>query len=122
MMMLREARELLRSDRRAARGLVNLPSRRRWPRRRGFAPAEPDEATDPNALRVGVGSLHARAIRAFRRHTIAPARAPSGPVRSWRLIDPGREHYFSPIRVLVSNAAVGLPVIDLRNRVDTRGG
>ena len=46
MMMLREARELLRSDRRAARGLVNLTSRRRWPRRRGFAPAEPDEATD----------------------------------------------------------------------------
>ena len=46
----------------------------------------------------------------------------SGLVRSRRLIDPGREHYFSPIWVLVSNAAIGLPVIDLRNRVDTRGG
>ncbi len=36
---------------------------------------------------------------------------------SRRAIDPGREHNFPPVRVLVGNAAVGLPVIDLRDRL-----
>jgi hypothetical protein len=41
---------------------------------------------------------------------------------SRRAINPGREHYFSPVRVLVGDAAVGLPVVDLHNRVDTGVG
>src|SRR6185437_13565213 len=36
-------------------------------------------------------------------------------------VDPGREHDFTPVWVLVGDAAVGLPVIDLRHRVDARG-
>ena len=42
--------------------------------------------------------------------------------RSWREIDPGCEHYFPPVRVLVGDTAVGLPVVDLGNRAGTRGG
>src|SRR5215510_7516410 len=37
-------------------------------------------------------------------------------------VDPGREHYFPPVRVLVGDAAVGLPVIDLGDGVDADGG
>ena len=43
-------------------------------------------------------------------------------IRTWRAIDPGCEHHFPPVRVLVGDAAVGLPVVDLRNRVNARGG
>src|ERR1051325_5834636 len=39
----------------------------------------------------------------------------------WRDIDPGCEHYFPPVRVLVGDTAVGLPVVDLGNRADPRG-
>src|SRR5262249_34985540 len=41
---------------------------------------------------------------------------------SWRDVGPGREHYFPPVRVLVGDASVGLPVIDLGNRAGARGG
>ena len=41
---------------------------------------------------------------------------------SWRDVGPGREHYFPPVRVLVGDTSVGLPVIDLGNRAGTRGG
>src|SRR5262249_3503726 len=41
---------------------------------------------------------------------------------SGRAIGPGREHYFPPVWVLVGNAAVVLPVVDLRDRVDARSG
>jgi hypothetical protein len=41
---------------------------------------------------------------------------------SWRDIDPGCEHYFPPVRVLVGDTAVSLPVVDLGDRAGTRGG
>jgi hypothetical protein len=34
----------------------------------------------------------------------------------------GREHCFPPVRVLVGDTFVGLPVIDLGNRAGRRGG
>src|SRR5215831_6678840 len=40
----------------------------------------------------------------------------------WRDIGPGREYYFPPVRVLVGDTSVGLPVIDLGNRAGARGG
>ena len=39
----------------------------------------------------------------------------------WRPVDPGREHYFPPVRILIGNTAIGLPVIDLRDRIHARG-
>src|SRR5262245_21143767 len=48
--------------------------------------------------------------------------APAHRSGSWRDIDPGCEHDFPPVRVLVGDAAVGLPVADLGNRAGTRGG
>ena len=42
--------------------------------------------------------------------------------RSWRDIDPGCEHYFPAVRVLIGDTAVGLPAADLGNRAGTRGG
>jgi hypothetical protein len=53
-----------------------------------------------------------------RHYTALPARLS----RSWRDIDPGCEHYFPPVRVLVGDTAVGLPVADLGNRAGTRSG
>ena len=38
------------------------------------------------------------------------------------MIDPGGEHHLSPVRVPVRDASVGLPVVDLRNGLDARGG
>src|SRR5215467_16309445 len=54
---------------------------------------------------------------------------PRWPIRSrrarrsaGRAVDPGCEHDFTPVWVLVGNAAIGLPVVDLRDGVDARGG
>ena len=39
-------------------------------------------------------------------------------------VDPGREHHFTPVRMLAGNVTppLALPVIDLRHRVHARGG
>src|SRR5207247_277435 len=48
--------------------------------------------------------------------------AGQGRSRSGRPVDPGREHHFPAVGVLVGSAAVGFPVIDLRDRAYARGG
>src|SRR4029077_4765858 len=39
-----------------------------------------------------------------------------------RPVDPGREHYFPPVWVPIGDAAIVLPVSDLRDRMDAGGG
>src|SRR5215472_18040848 len=39
-----------------------------------------------------------------------------------RPVDPGREHDLAPVWVLVGHAAVVLPVVDLRNRIEAGSG
>src|SRR5215472_19031126 len=73
--------------------------------------------------RQDLGGPGARPMRHVRRSLAAITPALCGQSGSaGRAIDPGREHYFPPVWVLVGNAAVVLPVVDLRNRVDARSG
>ena len=109
------------STRRPMTPPITDPSPR--PARRDILPAAPPMVV---ASRARNGSLP-MGDDAIRRPDLAGAAAcrPAAgrwPVMAGRPVDPGSEHHFPPVWVLVGDAAIVLPVTDLRDRVHARGG